>query len=178
MCGNRSVYVSSNFSNLYFSGVLFHQLLSDYVGQQENRGLGQPYVVIADIKDAFGSMNHSKLCKILDEISQWLPSKFTVYTLQYRYDNQRGPFSRKILTEEDETVKPNELLKIKGARFIKVQDQQVIDTKKSLKIVQRRLKLHTIQWKMGRTKNNYLIKSGVLQGKGYDLYLTHYYLKY
>ena len=112
MCGNRSVYVSSNFSNLYFSGVLFHQLLSDYVGQKENQGLGQPYVVIADIKDAFGSMNHSKLCKILDEISQWLPSKFTVYTLQYRYDNQRGPFSRKILIEGEETVKPNDLLKI------------------------------------------------------------------
>ena len=117
-------------------------------------------------------MNHAKLCQILDEISKWLPSTCTVYTIQYRYDNQRGPFSRKILTEEGETVKPNELLKIKGARFIKIQDQQVIDTKKSLKIVQKRLKLHTIQWKIGRTKNNYLIKSGVLQGKAYDLYLS------
>ena len=78
--------------------------------------------------------------------------------------NQKGIcVSKRVLTEE-EPSKPEEILPVKGARFIKILDKQEVDTKKSLQIVQKRLTLHTIQWKVGQKRFTYLIRSGVLQG--------------
>ena len=105
------------------------------------------------------------------QIKKKMPSKCYVYTLRYQYaavehiNNGKSKVLLKHVLSENDKLKPEERLQVKGAEFIRVENRQEIDVAKYLKMAQKRITLHVIQWKTGRKKRHYLLKNGVLQGE-------------
>ena len=60
-------------------GAQFYHIWLDFVQNVRSCGSNvKVYVVIADIKDAFGSVLHSKLIEILDDLRARLPDKLFI----------------------------------------------------------------------------------------------------
>ena len=135
--------------------------MSDFVTKTRNSKT-RSSVVIMDIKDAFGSMCHSKLEQILTEVRKKMPKTAFIYNLKYQYHGDRKYFNKKMVSFTENTSNlqvPN----LKNARFMKTDGKKEIDTKSTINNIIKRMKLHIIQLKVGR-KKLYRVRKGVLQG--------------
>ena len=144
----------------FFSGIHFHRLLSEFRKSNENPPY---YVVICDIKDAFGSIDHAKMVDILGELSRKIQDTFYVHKLQFRKSHETKPFVRKVLSLNNkmETIPDN----LAHFTFLQHCGCRKMDSKSELKMVAKRLKLHTLQLKIGSKKRNYLVTKGIVQGE-------------
>ena len=136
-------------------------MLSRYCKEKTNQNL---YIVIADVKDAFGSINHQKMDEVLKYVSTKLPKHFYMYKFKYRYKSTAKVMYKKILMKEP-IQNRNDTPVVKGADFISKEESKTVDVKKALMIVAKRIRLHTIQLKIGYTRKLYSVKQGILQGK-------------
>lgn len=147
--------------SLLFSGIHFHGLLSEFRKSNKNPPY---YVVICDIRDAFGSIDHGKMAEILQELASRIQQPFYVHRLKFRKTTQETkPFIRKVLSmsEKMEKTIPDHLAHF---TFLGHCGWRKMDGKNELKMIAKRLKLHTVQLKVGSKKRNYLFTKGIVQG--------------
>ena len=123
--------MSADVNIFNFSGVIFHEMLSNF--KQD----GQNYkVVIVDIKDAYGSMKHEKLDRILSEIGSKMAKIYYLHHLKFHYVNDRKIFYKKVLSENFD-LKSEDFPQIQNAQFLSQIDCKTIDVRKTLKIVRK-----------------------------------------
>ena len=139
---------------------MFHQLLAKAHLPTDEKC----YVVITDIKDAFGTVNHQKLKKILNEAVNQLPKILYFHTFTFRYSNTGKCFTRKLILEHKEVQTPIPVLDSGNAVLIKESTCKKLILKDEINFVIKRTKLHTIQHRIGSSKRYFLVRHGLLQG--------------
>jgi hypothetical protein len=143
-----------------FTGITFHSLLSRFL---QNKGPDMnAFIVIVDVKDAFGSVQHSKLSETLLELTKRLPNHLYIHNLKYSYTTSRKIVHRKFVST-DLQLRSKDVPILDGAKMIGDENPKKIDVKKSLKIVAKRCQLQTIQLRIGQKRRNYLVSRGIVQ---------------
>ena len=141
---------------------MFHQLLARGAHLPPNEKF---YVVITDIKDAFGTVNHKKLKKILNEALNQLPEIMYFRTYTYRYSNSDKSFTKKVIVEHEKVP-----LAVDGKSvLIKETSCKKLILRDEINFVIKRTKLHTIQHRIGTARKYYLVKQGLLQGYNFKM---------
>jgi hypothetical protein len=87
------------------SGCRFHKIWSDFVQKvRTSDEVFKVYVVVVDVRDAFGSVIHSKLIEILREVRKKLPGKLFLNRGRHRANGRfqkRCVFFFLMLTEKN-----------------------------------------------------------------------------
>ena len=160
---NKQASINFPKSALLFTGFTFHQMLSLYC--KENRGFTEKhYVVVADIKDAYGSINHNKMETILKYVVRKLPSDIYIHEVKYRYISSSKILSR-TLASPNKNLEIDEIPLVRGAQYVGQENAVRMESKSAIMTVAKRIRLHTIGFKMGSKKRIYSVKQGILQGK-------------
>ena len=139
-------------------------MLSRYCKEKRVDSTENHYVVVADIKDAYGSINHDKMETILKYVVRKLPSDIYIHTVKYRYTSS-SKFICKTLASPNKNLEIDEIPMVRGAQFVGQEIPIRMDSKQSMMTVAKRIRLHTIAFKMGSKKSIYSVKQGILQGK-------------
>ena len=138
----------------------------------------EPFVVVADIKDAFGSVMLPKLADILKEISKDMPEKYIyVHHIKYTRPYSNIPVT-KIVTSPDEDNSKGDLDKHYPARSSRLKATKAprkIDVQAALKKVIKRSRLHTLQFRVGTKRRYYLVTRGIVQVKKCRSILTYFF---
>ena len=136
---------------------MFHQLLARaYLPEDEKF-----YAVVTDVEDAFGTIKHKKLKKILNEVVTQLPKLMYFRSVTFRYCNSDKCFTKKFITEHDQLKAP---IALDNAIMLKENACRKLIVKDEINYVIKRMKLHTIQHRIGTSKKYYLVREGLLQG--------------
>ena len=158
---------------LLFLGEMFHKLLSTVIRNRTSNIDEFYYIVITDIKDAFGSINYPQMKKILRELLPKLPTFLYFRTFTFRHTIAKKHLIKKMICD-------NELdppMTFDALTFIKENSCQKIEVKKTIEFVLQRMKAQTIQQKFGKARRFYLVKNqGILQGDTLSTALCNIYL--
>ena len=111
--------------------------MSEFLHKNSSKNSEKPFIVIVDIKDAFGSISIEKLQDILMKIVKKLPKTLYMQNLKYQYHDKK--YITKVHISKEKYC-PTRNLAVKNARFIKLENEAIIDTKKLLASIIRRSK--------------------------------------
>lgn len=148
-------------------GTKFHSVWSKFVSKIRQLVDSKIFVVIADIKDAFGSVIIQKLRFILQEMKQSLPAKLFLHKIQNQGFGK--PRFREIVS--DQSVLPGHP-KAAGTK------PREIDVGLSFDKIRKRILLHTLKLNLAKRKKYFLITKGLVQGDSLssllcDIYYGH-----
>ena len=170
-------YIAKMFPGIVdVKGVEFHALWSRFVDQVKHRKSTKIYIIVTDIRDAYGSVSHSKLVSILNKLRNKLPRNVYIHDLQYTFPNRSKfrVFYRKI-PSSDETLINVKLPKGAVIHNNPPESPINLDVNSTIKSVCQRTKLHTIQMSIGKKKTVYLLNHGLIQGDGLSVPLCNIY---
>lgn len=154
---------------------MFHKLLSTVIRNRSSNIDDFYYIVITDIKDAFGSINYLQMKKILRELIPKLPTflYFRTFTFRQRSNATTTKYLIKKMICDNELDPP---MAFDTLTFIKENSCEKIEVKKTIEFVLQRMKAQTIQQKFGKTRHFYLVKNqGILQGDTLSTALCNIY---
>ena len=157
-------------ANLYpgmvdVKGLKFHSLWSRFVKQVKDMGSTRIYIVVADIRDAYGSVSHEKLVSILNKLRNKLPQYLYIHNISYTYPNStKFRVFRRRIPSKDQYIDP---MIPSNSVIYKRQNEtltQSLNVSEVIKSISQRIKLHTLQFCIGKKKKHFLLNNGLVQG--------------
>ena len=71
----------------------------------------------------------------------------------------------KTFASPNKNLELDEIPLVRGAQYVGQENAVRMETKQAMMIIAKRIRLHTIGFKMGSQKSIYSVKQGILQGK-------------
>ena len=156
-------------------GVQFYTLWRNFIAQVKQGINSKIYVIVSDIKDAYGSVNHDKLVSVVNRLKNKLPEQIYIHDVKYTY-----PSSSKFRLFHRRIPSPDKHFNLTypfGA--VPYKDNQPSSTelnvKEILNSVCLRIKLHTLKFTVGKRKKVYLLNHGLVQGDCLSVPLCNLY---
>ena len=156
-------------------GVQFYSLWRNFVTQVKQGIHSKIYIIVTDIQDAYGSVDHSKLVSIVNKLRNDLPEHIYIHNVKYTYPNSstRRIFHRRIPSYDKHfqfkfpaQTRPYE---------DKVNSVIELNVNEMIQSVCQRIRLHTLSFTIGRKKNSYLLNHGLVQGDSLSVPLCNLY---
>ena len=156
-------------------GVQFYSLWRNFVAQVKQGVHSKLYIIVTDIQDAYGSVDHSKLVSIVNRLRNKLPEHIYIHNVKYTYPDSstRRIFHRRIpsLDKHFQFRFPAQTRQYED----KVNSVIELNVNEMIQSVCQRIRLHTLSFTIGRKKNSYLLNHGLVQGDSLSVPLCNLY---